>query len=61
MGVEAGSAEKKVAFVKCKGTCDKATVKYNYYGIDDATRSQMQFRAAAPRDVTTDASVPEAV
>ena len=27
MGVEAGSAEKKVAFVKCKGTCDKATVK----------------------------------
>ena len=35
MGVEAGSAEKKVAFVKCKGTCDKATVKYNYYGIDD--------------------------
>ena len=35
MGVEAGSAEKKVPFVKCKGTCDKATVKYNYYGIDD--------------------------
>ena len=35
MGVEAGSAEKKVAFVKCKGTCDKATVKYNYYGIDE--------------------------
>ena len=23
MGVEAGSSEKKVAFVKCKGTCDK--------------------------------------
>ena len=35
MGVESGSSEKKVAFVKCKGTCDKATVKYNYYGIDD--------------------------
>ena len=28
MGVEAGSSEKKVAFVKCKGTCDKAKVQY---------------------------------
>lgn len=35
MGVSAGSAEKKVAFVKCKGTCDKTKVQYNYYGIDD--------------------------
>lgn len=35
MGVEAGTSEKKVAFVKCKGTCDKTTVKYNYYGIED--------------------------
>ena len=24
MGVESGSSEKKVAFVKCKGTCDKS-------------------------------------
>ena len=37
MGVEAGSAEKKVAFVKCKGTCDKTNVKYNYYGITDCS------------------------
>lgn len=35
MGVAAGSADKKVAFVKCKGTCDKTKVQYNYYGIDD--------------------------
>lgn len=35
MGVEGGSAEKQVAFVKCTGTCDKATVKYNYYGVAD--------------------------
>ena len=35
MGVAGGSAEKKVAFVKCKGTCDKTKVQYNYYGVDD--------------------------
>lgn len=38
MGVESGSADKKVAFVKCKGTCDKARVQYNYYGIDDCSK-----------------------
>lgn len=35
MGVEAGGAEKQVAFVKCKGTCDKTNMQYRYYGIDD--------------------------
>lgn len=35
MGIAAGSTDKKVAFVKCKGTCDKTKVQYNYYGIDD--------------------------
>ncbi len=35
MGVEAGGTEKKVAFVKCKGTCDKAGTQYNYFGIED--------------------------
>ena len=35
MGVEAGSSEKMVAFVKCKGTCDKAKSQYNYFGIKD--------------------------
>lgn len=38
MGVAAGSAEKKVAFVKCKGTCDKTKVQYNYYGIADCRK-----------------------
>ena len=38
MGVEAGSTDKKVAFVKCKGTCDKANVQYNYYGMEDCVK-----------------------
>ncbi len=38
MGVESGSADKKVAFVKCKGTCDKTKVQYNYFGIDDCSK-----------------------
>ncbi|MDO5416666.1 MAG: RnfABCDGE type electron transport complex subunit B [Lachnospiraceae bacterium] len=38
MGVESGSAEKKVAFVKCKGTCDKTNMQYRYYGIDDCRK-----------------------
>lgn len=38
MGVSAGDSIKKVAFVKCKGTCDKANVKYNYYGIEDCVQ-----------------------
>ena len=33
--LEAGSSEKMVAFVKCKGTCDKAKSQYNYFGIKD--------------------------
>ena len=38
MGVESGGSEKKIAFVKCKGTCDKARVQYNYFGIDDCAK-----------------------
>ena len=38
MGIEAGSSEKKVAFVKCKGTCDKTRVQYNYHGIADCKK-----------------------
>ena len=38
MGVAGGTAEKKVAFVKCKGTCDKTKVQYNYYGVDDGKK-----------------------
>lgn len=35
LGVEAQAGEKKVAFVKCKGTCDKTVKNYHYDGIQD--------------------------
>ena len=35
MGVSASSEEKKVASVKCMGTCEKAKNKYEYQGIKD--------------------------
>ena len=38
MGVAGGTAEKKVAFVKCKGTCDKTKVQYIDYGVDDCKK-----------------------
>lgn len=35
MGVSASSEDKKVAAVKCMGTCEKAKNKYEYQGIKD--------------------------
>lgn len=35
MGVEAEAANKKVAFVHCKGNCNKAKTDYQYYGVED--------------------------
>lgn len=35
MGVEAGTSERKVAFVACMGDCDKARQDYDYYGAQD--------------------------
>lgn len=35
MGVDAGSMVRKVAFVKCAGTCDKTRDKSVYFGIED--------------------------
>ena len=35
MGIEAGAGVKKVAFVKCAGTCDKAKQNYEYTGVED--------------------------
>jgi len=35
MGVEAEETARKVAFVKCMGTCEKANTDYEYYGIHD--------------------------
>lgn len=41
MGVASGETVKEVAFVKCAGTCDKASSKYNYYGITDCNTAMM--------------------
>lgn len=38
MGKAADVSERKVAFVKCNGTCDKTNVKYNYTGIADCKK-----------------------
>lgn len=35
MGVEAQSGVKKVAFVKCQGTCDRTKTDYAYQGVED--------------------------
>lgn len=35
MGVEAETGAKKVAFVKCAGTCEKANTDYQYSGVED--------------------------
>ena len=35
MGVEAGSVERKVAFVKCKGNCDVTKNQGNFIGVRD--------------------------
>jgi Na+-translocating ferredoxin:NAD+ oxidoreductase RNF subunit RnfB len=34
MGISADAVEKRVAFVKCAGTCDKVTLHSNYVGIE---------------------------
>ncbi len=35
MGVDAGESVRQVAFVKCKGTCDKTEKAYEYFGTQD--------------------------
>lgn len=35
MGVEEQASVRKVAFVACRGTCDKTSVDYEYTGIED--------------------------
>lgn len=39
MGTEVEETEKKVAFVKCAGTCDKTEVKFEYFGIQDCKKA----------------------
>lgn len=41
LGVEAGDSVRKVAFVKCAGTCDQASNKYHYVGEQDCRRAVM--------------------
>jgi Na+-translocating ferredoxin:NAD+ oxidoreductase RNF subunit RnfB len=41
MGTSINETEKKVAFVKCAGTCDKTKVKYEYYGVPDCNKAAM--------------------
>lgn len=38
MGKAAETAERKVAFVKCHGGCDKTNIKYHYHGIADCKK-----------------------
>ena len=40
MGQEVKETARQVAFVKCAGTCDKTTVKYEYTGVEDCTMVQ---------------------
>ena len=35
MGIEVEIGERNVAFVKCKGDCEKSSNKYEYFGISD--------------------------
>ena len=35
MGLDAGAGTKMVAYVKCAGTCEKASNNYNYLGLND--------------------------
>lgn len=41
MGLTSEATEKKVAYVKCAGTCDKTEVKYEYYGVQDCKKAFM--------------------
>ena len=39
--MDAGAAVRKVAYVKCAGTCENASNKYNYIGEQDCRRAVM--------------------
>ncbi|MDF2843150.1 MAG: electron transport complex, RnfABCDGE type, subunit [Herbinix sp.] len=41
MGSVIEETERKVAYVKCAGTCDKTQVKYEYYGAQDCNKAAM--------------------
>ena len=41
MGKEAVEVERKVAFVKCAGDCEKTKTKFDYYGIKECNMAAM--------------------
>lgn len=41
LGVSVEESERKVAFVRCAGTCDKTVMKSEYYGIQDCQKASM--------------------
>ena len=41
LGTTAEAGVKNVAFVRCKGTCDKAKVQYQYAGISDCSKASV--------------------
>lgn len=47
MGVKAEEGERKAAFVKCAGTCEKAILNYDYTGIQDCTMASMMQNGGA--------------
>lgn len=40
MGVASKEAERKVAFVRCNGSCDQTNIKYHYHGIMDCKKME---------------------
>lgn len=55
MGVAAEEGVKKVAFVKCAGTCEKAEKDYEYAGVEDC--QAMAFVPGADQKVVTMAAL----
>ncbi len=43
LGLEAGSVEKKVAFIRCNGTCDNTGDKFAYDGIKSCAAAELFF------------------
>lgn len=41
MGVEVSESIKKVAFVRCAGTCEKTSLKYEYIGVKDCRQMRV--------------------
>lgn len=41
MGTTAEAAEKKMAYVKCAGTCEKAQDNYEYFGVMDCKKAAL--------------------